>query len=97
MHQLRVAVCRRRANIPVQVRGEAPGHGSVPGEQQWVPILAPVHHSVQGERQSVPISVLLERYSVAEEFVAHTAHAQSVPEERQTVAEQQLSAVSARF
>jgi hypothetical protein len=36
----------------------------------------------------VLISVLLELYSVTEEFVAHTAHAQSVPEEGQTVAEQ---------
>ena len=102
MHQLRLVVCRRRANIPVQVRGEVPARRSVPAEQQSVLISAPVYQSMPVEQQSVPNSVLVqqavpeEQRKVPEEFVAHTARAQAVPEEQRTVAERQSLAISAR-
>jgi hypothetical protein len=61
-------------------------HRSVPVEQQSARSSALVQQSVPEERQSVPISVPAERQSVPEEFVAHTAHAQSVREEQQSLA-----------
>jgi hypothetical protein len=69
--------------------------------EQWpVLISPPVYRPVSVEQRPVPISVSVhwavpaERQSVPEEFGAHTAHAQ-MPEEQQTVAEQQSLAVSA--
>ena len=48
MHQLRVAVCRRRANILGQVQGGVPVQQSVAEEQESVAQL-----SVAEEQQSV--------------------------------------------
>ena len=66
MHQLRVAVCRRRANILGQVRGGVPVQQSVAEEQQSVADQQSVaQRSAPEEQESVAqLSVAEEQQSV---------------------------------